>query len=64
MAQDVKAAFETEGLDPSAYGIWCEDRLTQLNDDPVEGVSEHNTALTRQGIRYDELLIFLMAALL
>jgi|GEM_PF-2538346 len=63
-AQDVKAAFEAEGLEAAAYGVWCEDAVTQLNDDPVKGVQEHVTEDTQQGVRYEELLVFLMASLL
>lgn len=49
IAQDVKAAFESEGLDAVQYGLLCADIL----DDGSE----------RLGIRYEELLSFVIAAL-
>ena len=49
IAQEVKAAFEAEGLDAHRYGLFCEDEL------------EDGTK--RLGIRYDELLAFVIAAL-
>lgn len=30
IAQDVKAAFESEGLDASRYALWCEDAITEV----------------------------------
>jgi hypothetical protein len=53
IAQDVKAAFETEGLDASNYALFCSDTWTDDNE------VEH----TRLGIRYDELLAFVIASL-
>jgi hypothetical protein len=32
LAQDVKAAFEAEGLDPFAYGVLCYDEWTELTE--------------------------------
>ena len=49
MAQEVKAAFEAEGLDAHRYGMFCEDTL---EDGSV-----------RLGVRYDELLAFVIAAI-
>ena len=49
IAQDVKAAFEAEGLDANKYGLFCSDVL--------EDGSE------RLGVRYEELLAFVIAAL-
>jgi hypothetical protein len=49
VAQDVAAAFTSEGLDASNYGLFCSDVL------------EDNS--TRLGIRYDELLAFIISAL-
>jgi hypothetical protein len=48
LAQDVQAAFAAEGLDAEAYGIFCSDE--------VDGV-------TVLGVRYEELLAFVIAAL-
>lgn len=53
MAQDVQAAFAAEGLDASKYGLFCEDTWTTLD----------GTSQTRLGVRYDELLAFVVAAL-
>jgi hypothetical protein len=49
VAQDVAAAFTSEGLDANNYGLFCSDVL------------EDNS--TRLGIRYDELLAFIISAL-
>ena len=48
IAQDVKAAFEAEGLDATKYGVFCSDVL------------EDGT--TRMGVRYEELLCFILGA--
>ena len=48
MAQDVQAAFAAEGLDANEYGLFC--------SDTVDGV-------TTLGVRYEELLAFVIAAL-
>ena len=48
IAQDVQAAFAAEGLDAEGYGIFCSDE--------VDGV-------TVLGVRYEELLAFVIAAL-
>lgn len=48
LAQDVQAAFAAEGLDAEGYGIFCSDE--------VDGV-------TVLGVRYEELLAFVIAAL-
>jgi hypothetical protein len=49
VAQEVERAFVDVGLDPRRYGMFCEDEL------------EDGTK--RLGIRYDELLAFVIAAL-
>jgi hypothetical protein len=48
MAQDVQAAFAAEGLDAVEYGVFC--------SDTVDGV-------TTLGVRYEELLAFVIAAM-
>lgn len=53
IAQDVKAAFEAEGLNASDYGLFIESTWTDDN-----GV-EH----TRLGVRYTELFAFIISAL-
>lgn len=49
IAQDVKAAFDAEGLDANAYGLFCSDTLEDGS--------------TRLGVRYEELLAFIVSAL-
>jgi hypothetical protein len=49
IAQEVEQAFMNAGLDPRRYGMFCE-------DDMEDGTK-------RLGIRYDELLAFVIAAL-
>jgi len=53
IAQDLQAAFEAEGLDAAHYGMWCSDTWT--DDDGSEQ--------TRLGVRYSELLAFIIAAI-
>lgn len=48
MAQDVQAAFAAEGLDANEYGLFC--------SDTIDGV-------TTLGVRYEELLAFVIAAM-
>ena len=54
MAQDLQAAFAAEGLDASDYAMWCSDTWTDK-----ETGEEH----TRMGVRYSELLAFIISAL-
>lgn len=49
MAQDVKAAFEAEGLVAEDYGVFCSDELEDGS--------------TRLGVRYDELFAFIIGAI-
>lgn len=59
IAQDVKAAFEAEGLDPTRYALFCHDIWEQEEEE--NGVIL--PAGDRYGIRYDELFAFIIAAL-
>jgi len=52
VAQDLKSAFESEGLDASRYGLFCSDTWTE------DGVEK-----TRLGVRYNELLAFIISAI-
>jgi hypothetical protein len=76
MAQDLKAAFEAEGLDASRYGMFCADtRWTTdgtdtyaTEEEALEAVAEEETpeAITEEtvyGVRYEELLAFIIAAI-
>ncbi len=53
-AQAVAAAFSAEGLDPSHYALFCFDEWPNTNSAP---------AGSRYGIRYDELAMFILAAI-
>jgi len=53
IAQDVRSAFEAEGLDAHQYGVFCSDTLTDDN-----GVEQ-----TLLGIRYEELYAFIISTL-
>lgn len=53
MAQDVQAAFEAEGLDVGDYGLFVSN--TEEDEDGVEQ--------TRLGVRYTELLAFIIGGL-
>lgn len=70
IAQDVKAAFEAEGLDASEYGLFCYDEWDAQYKDVVDenmvptGEQELVVAAgNRYGIRYEPLLAFMIAAL-
>jgi hypothetical protein len=69
IAQEVKRIFESEGLDPYKYALFCSDTWyekdgSQADDNgrlytkDDEGVTE----LTRLGIRYEELLCFIISS--
>ena len=53
IAQDVEAAFTAEGLDASKYGLFCSDTWITLDGQPQ----------TRLGVRYEELLAFVIGSL-
>jgi hypothetical protein len=77
IAQEVRDAFTAEGLDATRYGLFCSDTWWEREEDvyqpfnettvrklvvhktPVEGATE----VTRLGVRYDELLAFVIAAM-
>jgi hypothetical protein len=67
IAQEVRDAFTAEGLDANRYGLFCSDTwwemevdgMRKVYDAPVEGATE----VTRLGVRYDELLAFVIAAM-
>ena len=66
IAQDVKAAFEAEGLDPFAYALLCYDEWEaspELLDENKAIVTPAGTAGNRYGVRYDELLAFIIAGM-
>lgn len=53
IAQEVQEAFAAEGLDASKYGLFCSDTWT----------TSDGSSQTRLGVRYSELLAFIIAAL-
>jgi hypothetical protein len=66
IAQDVKAAFQAEGLDAHRYGIFCYDEW----EEQPESLKEDGSVLrprapagNRYGIRYEQLLAFIVAAM-
>ena len=54
IAQDLQAAFEAEGLDAGDYAMFISTTWTD---------EETNEEKTRMGVRYSELLAFIIAAL-
>lgn len=66
VAQDVVYAFKAEGLDAHKYGILCYDEWEatpeQLDSDGVV-LAPAREAGNRFGVRYDELLAFIIAAI-
>ena len=63
IAQEVKQAFTANGLEAENYGLFCSDTWRTLNGEVVSEETEGATEVTRLGIRYDELLCFVIAAL-
>lgn len=66
IAQDVGDAFRAEGLDPHKYGMFCYDEW-EAKDKVLgkdgEVASPAVSAGSRYGVRYDQLLAFVIAAL-
>jgi hypothetical protein len=60
IAQEVKAAFEAEGLDGFEYGILCYDQWGQKLDEEKNVLIEAGDSF---GIRYSELAMFIIAAI-
>lgn len=54
IAQEIAAAFEAEGLDPARYGMFCHDQWDADEDREAGDI---------YGIRYEELLAFIIAAI-
>jgi hypothetical protein len=71
IAQEVAAAFVAEGLDPTRYGLFCSDTWYEvdgkMSDDlvnsPYTAETEGAIEVTQLGLRYEELLAFVIAAL-
>lgn len=63
IAQDVEQAFIDEGLDPSMYAMFCRDTWWEVDGQPSSEEDEGAVMRERLGIRYDELLAFIIGAL-
>lgn len=76
IAQEVAAAFEAEGLDAMRYGIVCYDEWSEIPEIKVPEldqelketgrmliVQQYRPAGNRYGVRYEELLAFIVSAL-
>lgn len=69
VAQEVQSAFESEGLDSSRYGLFCSDTWYEVDGSAVDDAGAFYTKesagaveKTRLGLRYEELLAFVIAA--
>lgn len=66
IAQDVKAAFESEGLIAEQYGMFCYDEWPEQQEEKDNNgnvVVPYRPAGNRYGIRYDELFAFIIGAM-
>ncbi|CAB4126780.1 Pectate lyase superfamily protein [uncultured Caudovirales phage] len=66
IAQDVKAAFEAEGLNANDYALFCYDEWPEQPEilgENGEVMRAHIPAGNRYGVRYEELLAFIIAAI-
>jgi hypothetical protein len=70
IAQEVQAAFVAEGLDPARYALFCSDTWYEVNGldvdaegKPFKATDQGAVGVTRLGLRYDELLAFVIAAI-
>jgi hypothetical protein len=60
VAQELKAAFESEGLDAHKYGMFCYDQWDDVLGSSDEVLAESGN---RYGVRYEQLLAFIISAL-
>jgi hypothetical protein len=63
IAQDVEQAFIDEGLDPVEYGLFCCDEWWELDGKIVNKDTDRAIRKERLGIRYEELLAFIISTL-
>ena len=66
IAQDLQDAFKAEGLDASDYAMFCSDTWWELDGetyDTEEKAPSDATKKTRLGVRYSELLAFIISAI-
>ena len=70
IAQEAQQAFVAEGLDATRYALFCSDTWYEVNGKseaedglPYTAETPNAVAVTRLGIRYDELLAFVISAI-
>ena len=66
VAQDLQDAFTAEGLDAHNYSMFCSDTWWEHEGETynyVEAAPEGSTEITQLGVRYSELLAFIIAAI-
>jgi len=70
IAQEVQSAFEAQGLDSSKYAMFCSDTWYEVDGKakPADGdfytkETPNAVEVTRLGIRYDQLLAFVISTL-
>ena len=68
VAQEVQSAFEAEGLDASKYAMFCSDTWYEVDgkalpSNPYTKDTPNAIEVTRLGIRYDQLLAFVISAI-
>ena len=71
IAQDVEAAFKAHGLNPDHYGMFCRDSWYEVDGKKFDEATGHNydensvgaVKVTRLGVRYEQLLAFIIAAM-
>ena len=71
VAQDVQAAFIAQGLDPNKYALFCSDTwytdengiVFESNMDNKNTLIPNLTTHTQLGVRYEELLAFVISAI-
>jgi len=77
IAQEVRDAFTAEGLDATRYGLFCSDTWWEREElieykhleEPKLELVKHNspvegaTKVTQLGVRYEQLLAFVIAAM-
>jgi hypothetical protein len=68
IAQEVAEIFRVVGLNPNDYGLFCSDTWMELNGQPVQpdekgNYPEGTKEVTQLGIRYEELLAFVLAGI-
>ena len=66
VAQDLQDAFTAEGLDAHNYSMFCSDTWWEHEGETynyAEAAPEGSTEITQLGVRYSELLAFIIAAI-